>query len=74
MNGTLCKDGEPIIWTIFSKQKIIWKIIGNQMAFVIDSNGLIVNNACYILTGDSLEYLTIFLNSRIIVGYFYKNV
>jgi adenine-specific DNA-methyltransferase len=53
----------------FSKQKIIWKIIGNQMAFVIDSNGLMVNNACYILTGDFLEYLTIFLNSKIIKWY-----
>jgi hypothetical protein len=56
-------------WDDFSKQKIIWKIIGNQMAFVIDSNGLMVNNACYILTGDFLEYLTIFLNSKIIKWY-----
>lgn len=50
----------------FSKQKIIWKIIGNQMAFAIDSNNFIVNNACYILTGESLEYLLMVLNSKII--------
>lgn len=53
----------------FNKQKIIWKIIGNQMAFSIDSNNYIVNNACYILTGSGLEYLLSVLNSKIITWY-----
>jgi adenine-specific DNA-methyltransferase len=55
----------------FSKQKIIWKIIGNEMAFSIDSNGYIVNNACYILTGPALNYLLSVLNSNIIKWYSY---
>lgn len=56
-------------WEDFFKQKIIWKIIGNQMAFSIDSNKYIVNNACYILTGPGLEYLLSVLNSNIIKWY-----
>ena len=58
-------------WEDFYKQKIVWKIIGDQMAFFIDSNNFIVNNACYILTGESLEYLLLFLNSKIIKWYSY---
>ncbi|MRX46405.1 TaqI-like C-terminal specificity domain-containing protein [Pedobacter puniceum] len=53
----------------FYKQKIIWKIIGNQMAFSIDSDRYIVNNACYILIGKGLEYLLSILNSKIIIWY-----
>jgi hypothetical protein len=45
------------------------KIIGNQMAFSIDTNKYIVNNACYILTGAYLEYLLSFLNSKTIKWY-----
>ena len=55
----------------FYKQKIIWKIIGNQMAFSIDSNEYVVNNACYILTGSYLEYLLSVLNSNVIKWYSY---
>ncbi len=55
----------------FFKQKIVWKIIGDQMAFMIDNKGFIVNNACYILTGDSLVYLSSVLNSKIIKWYSY---
>jgi len=58
-------------WEDFSKQKIIWKIIGDQMAFSIDSSDLLVNNACYILTGDGLKYLLAILNSRLIKWYSY---
>ncbi|GAA2831211.1 hypothetical protein GCM10019814_12380 [Lactococcus raffinolactis] len=53
----------------FSKPKIIWKVIGNQLAFAIDNNEQLVNNACYILTGNFLEYLVIFLNSKAIYWY-----
>src|SRR5690554_957344 len=58
-------------WEDFYKQKIVWKIIGDQMAFMIDNKGFIVNNACYILTGDSLVYLSSVLNSKIIKWYSY---
>lgn len=56
-------------WDDFNRQKIIWKIIGNQMAFAIDSSNYIVNNACYILTGKELEYLLSVLNSKLITWY-----
>lgn len=56
-------------WEDFNRQKIIWKIIGDQMTFVIDSDKFMVNNACYILTGNDLEYLLTILNSRIIKWY-----
>ena len=58
-------------WDDFNKQKIIWKIIGNQMAFAIDSERYIVNNACYILTGTGLKYLLAVLNSKAIKWYSY---
>ena len=58
-------------WDDFNKQKIIWKIIGNQMAFAIDSDNYIVNNACYILIGKHLEYLCCILNSKLIKWYSY---
>lgn len=64
--GTPLKD-----WDDFNKQKIIWKIIGNQMAFAIDSERYIVNNACYILTGTGLKYLLAVLNSKAIKWYSY---
>ncbi len=56
-------------WEDFNRQKIIWKIIGDKMTFVIDSDKFMVNNACYILTGNDLEYLLTILNSRIIKWY-----
>lgn len=55
----------------FDREKIVWKIIGHQMAFFIDSDNFIVNNACYILTGKNLKYLLAILNSRVIKWYSY---
>ncbi len=51
-------------WEDFSKPKIVWKIIGNQMAFAYDANNYVMNNACYIMTGDHLDYLLAVLNSN----------
>jgi len=42
------------------------------MAFSIDSNNFVVNNACYILTGDNLDYLLTVLNSKIIKWYSFQ--
>jgi adenine-specific DNA-methyltransferase len=56
-------------WDDFNQQKIIWKIIGNQMPFSIDLNSHFVNNACYILTGTGLMYLLSVLNSKAIAWY-----
>lgn len=59
-------------WEEFSKQKIVWKIIGNEMAFFLDENDYMMNNACYILTGENLYYLLAFLNSKIIKWYSFQ--
>ena len=53
----------------FYKPKIVWKIIGNQMAFAYDKNQFIMNNACYIMTGEHLDYLLSILNSQAILWY-----
>ena len=58
-------------WEDFSKPKIVWKIIGNQMAFAYDANNYVMNNACYIMTGDHLDYLLAVLNSQAITWYSY---
>lgn len=56
-------------WMDFEKPKIIWKIIGSRLAFTIDINGIMVNNACYIMTGDSLMHILGFLNSAPLIWY-----
>ena len=58
-------------WEDYSKPKIVWKIIGNQMAFAYDANNYVMNNACYIMTGDHLDYLLAVLNSQAITWYSY---
>ena len=55
----------------FYKPKIVWKIIGNQMAFAYDKNQFIMNNACYIMTGEHLDYLLSIINSQAILWYSY---
>ena len=58
-------------WEDFDKPKITWKIIGNRMAFAYDTHSYLMNNACYIMTGNHLEYLLAVLNSRAILWYSY---
>ena len=41
------------------------------MAFAYDTNQYVMNNACYILTGNNLEYILAILNSRAITWYSY---
>ena len=53
----------------FSKPKIMWKIIGSRLAFAIDNNGIMLNNACYLLTGANLSYILGFLNSSPLIWY-----
>ena len=55
----------------FDKPKIIWKIIGNRLGFVLEKKKMILNNACYILTcsDGELEYLEAMLNSNAILWY-----
>ena len=53
----------------FNKPKIIWKIIGSNLAFALDNERFIVNNACYLMTGVEIESMLPYLNSRIINWY-----
>lgn len=53
----------------FNKPKLIWKVIGNQMAYALDKSDFVINNACYMLTGSYLEYLTVMLNSDAMIWY-----
>lgn len=56
-------------WDDFNKPKLIWKVIGNQMAYALDKSDFVINNACYMLTGSYLEYLTVMLNSDAMIWY-----
>ena len=56
-------------WKDFDRPKIIWKIIGSRLAFTIDTNRVMVNNACYILTGERLPHILGFLNSSPLIWY-----
>ena len=61
-------------WEDFSKQKIVWKIIGSNINFFIDTESFYFNNAANILTSSSvsLEVLIGFLNSKLFEWYFKK--
>ena len=63
-------------WEDFYKQKIVWKIIGSNINFLIDSKGFFYNNAANILVSEtvSLPALIAFLNSKIYEWYFKKIV
>lgn len=56
-------------WDDFNKPKLIWKVIGNKVAFALDKKKYLLNNACYMLTGEHIEYLTVMLNSPEITWY-----
>ena len=56
-------------WDDFNKPKIIWKIIGSNLAFSFDNDCVIVNNACYLMTGTNIKNMLPFLNSKIINWY-----
>lgn len=49
----------------------MWKIIGNRLAFAYDEKGVILNNACYLMTGECLPFLLAYLNSKEILWYSY---
>jgi len=60
----------------FYKQKIVWKIIGSNINFLIDSKGFFYNNAANILVSETVSLLSLiaFLNSKIYEWYFKKIV
>ncbi|MBD3592927.1 class I SAM-dependent DNA methyltransferase [Bacteroides sp. GM023] len=56
-------------WEDFDKPKLIWKIIGSKLAFTVETKGHVVNNACYLMTGDYLNHILAFLNSPPLIWY-----
>ena len=49
----------------FSKQKIVYREISEEMDACIIDEEVYVNNKCYIITGEHLEYLICVLNSKL---------
>jgi len=50
----------------FSKPKIIYPEITKFLNFYLDASGhFLTNNKCFILTGENLEYLVCFFNSKL---------
>ena len=52
-------------WEDFSKQKIVYREISDNMNACILAETIFVNNKCYIITGEKLFYLLGFLNSKL---------
>ena len=52
-------------WEDFSKPKIIYPNMTKYMPFVYDESKFITNQKCFIITGQSIAYLTAFFNSSI---------
>ena len=52
-------------WEDFSKPKIIYREIGFEMDACIAPANWFVNNKLYLVTGDNIEYLLAFLNSKV---------
>jgi len=49
----------------FNKPKIVYREIGVEMDACLLSEEFVVNNKLYLLTGDYLDYLLAFFNSRL---------
>ena len=49
----------------FAKQKIIYPNMTKYMPFLLDKEGFITNQKCFILTGRNLAYLTALFNSNV---------
>ena len=49
----------------FSKQKIVYREIGEQMDACLINDEVYINNKCYIITGQNLKQLICYLNSKL---------
>jgi hypothetical protein len=52
-------------YTEFEKEKIIYPNMTKFLPFFFDLNKFYTNQKCFIMTGESLSYLTAFLNSQL---------
>jgi hypothetical protein len=60
-------------WQEFEKPKIIYPNMTKFLPFTFDNNKYYTNQKCFIITGNNLEYLTAFLNSRLFKICFEEN-
>ena len=52
-------------WDEFNKPRIVYCEIGFEMDACIIEPGFFINNKLYMVTGDYLEYLLVFFNSKL---------
>ncbi len=52
-------------WRDFEKPKIIYPNMTKYLPFIYDETGFYTNQKCFIITGESLKYLTCFFNSKL---------
>ena len=52
-------------WEEFNKPRIVYCEIGSEMDACMVDAGVFINNKLYMVTGDYLEYLIIFFNSKL---------
>jgi adenine-specific DNA-methyltransferase len=60
-------------WEEFEKPKIIYPNMTKFLPFTYDINGFYTNQKCFILTGNHLEYLVSFFNSKLFKFCFEEN-
>ena len=61
----------PSYWKDFDRPKVMWKIIGCNINFAFDRDGMLCNNAVNIMTGDERQLLQFvaLMNSRLFDWY-----
>ena len=52
-------------WNEFFKQKIVYREISDAMDACLVEAGYMLNNKCYLITGDHLIYILSYLNSKL---------
>ena len=52
-------------WEDFSKQKIVYPNMTKFMPFFLDIDGYMVNQKCFIITGNNIGFLSAFFNSSL---------
>ena len=52
-------------WNEFYKQKIVYREISDAMDACLVEEGYMLNNKCYLITGDHLIYILSFINSNL---------
>jgi len=60
-------------WKDFETPKIIYPNMTKFLPFTFDTNGFYTNQKCFILTGNNLEYLVSFFNSKLFKFCFEEN-